>query len=97
MIWQHKMTPKSPDPQAQQQQKIMMIMTPVLALMLYGMPSGLMVYFLCSTLFGMAEQQFIRKRMDAAAAAVIGEQSAIPVDQKRQKPTPQRRKRHERK
>jgi len=96
MIVQQKMAPKPTDPQAQQQQKIMMIMPVVFAVMLYKMPSGLMLYFLCSSMFGVLEQRYIRNRLDLAAAA-SGPSSAVPVEQKRQKPAPQRRRKRLRK
>lgn len=96
MIMQQKMAPKSTDPQAQQQQKIMMFMPAVFAVMLYKMPSGLMLYFLCSSLFGVLEQRYIRKRLDMATAASVAA-SAVPVEQKRQKATPQRRRKRPRK
>ncbi len=102
MIVNHKMMgTKSQDPQTQQQQKIMMIMPVVFAFLLYGMPSGLMVYFLMSSIFGIVEQRFIRKRLDALAAETVTESPAVPVEpkreQKRQKPAPHRRKKRRRK
>ena len=98
MLIQQRMSPKSPDPQAQQTQKMMQIMPVVLVVMLYKMPSGLMLYFFSSTLFGIVEQQFVRKWLDAHDA----EQAAaapppVPVEQKRQKPAPHRRKKRRRK
>ncbi len=97
MILQQKMMPQSPDPQAQQQQKIMMIMPAIFAVMLYGMPSGLMVYFISSSAFGMGEQYLIRRRLDAAAAVASAQQKpTVPVEQKRQNRAPQRRKKRPR-
>ena len=85
MIVQQKMTPMSPDPQQRQQQKILMFMPVIFTLMLYHMPSGLMVYFLASSVFGVAEQWFILRRLNRAAAAADAEgKSAVPVDVKRE-------------
>ena len=96
MVVQQKLTPKSADPQAQQTQKMMVFMPVLFAVMLYGMPAGLMIYFFCSSLFGLLEQQFIRRRLQAAAAAVPAASTSIPVEPKRQKPAPQKRKKRRR-
>jgi len=96
MVVQQKLTPKSQDPQAQQTQKMMMFMPILFAFMLYGMPSGLMIYFFCSSLFGVAEQHLIRRRLAAAAAAVTTAPAPVPVEPKRQKSAPQKRKKRRR-
>ncbi len=98
MIVQHKLMPKSADPQAQQTQKMMMFMPILFAVMLYGMPSGLMIYFFCSSLFGLIEQQFIRRRLHAASAAELPfGPASVPVETKKQKRSPQKRKKRRRK
>ncbi|MBI2920209.1 MAG: membrane protein insertase YidC [Planctomycetes bacterium] len=53
--------PKSPDPQMAAQQKMFMIMPLVIGYMMYVTPSGLVLYWLISTAWGIAEQQFIKK------------------------------------
>ncbi len=53
--------PRSPDPQAQMQQKMMLWMPAVFGLMCYGLASGLSLYFLVNSLLGMAEQKLIKK------------------------------------
>ncbi|MEE9392399.1 MAG: membrane protein insertase YidC [Planctomycetota bacterium] len=53
--------PRSPDPQMQQQQKIMMLMPLVFGVMMYGYAAGLSVYWLSSSLFGIFEQRVIKK------------------------------------
>jgi YidC/Oxa1 family membrane protein insertase len=65
---QQKLTPTqtaaTTDPQVAQQQKIMMIMMPVLfPLMLYNSPSGLNLYIMASTFFGVIEQYVIKKHI----------------------------------
>jgi len=101
IINQKMMGTQSQNPQAQQQQKMMMIMPVVFAFLLYGMPSGLMVYFLMSSIFGIVEQRFIRRRLDALAADTATAGPVVPVEPKReqkpQKPAPQRRKKRRRK
>jgi len=64
MIFQQSMSPKSSDPQQAQQQKMMMWMMPVMFLFIfYSMPSGLTLYFVMSTGFGLIEQRFTKKRL----------------------------------
>ena len=55
------MAPRSPDPQMAAQQKMFMIMPLVIGWMMYMSPSGLVLYWLVSTAWGIAEQQFIKK------------------------------------
>ncbi len=95
MVVQQKLSPKSKDPQAQQQQKIMMFMPVFFAVMLYSMPAGLMMYFLCSSSFGLLEQQWIRRGMQQASEAEPAP-APVPVEPKRQKPAPQKRKKRRR-
>jgi len=65
---QQKLMPKqaaaSANPQVAQQQKMMMIMLPLLfPLMLYKAPSGLNLYIMASTFAGVIEQYAIRKHI----------------------------------
>ena len=63
MIWQQKMAPKSEDPQAQQQQKMMAWMPIIFVFIFYSMPSGLTLYIFTSTLLGMGEQKLIKRKL----------------------------------
>jgi len=54
-------TPRSPDPQMAQQQKMMMWMPIVFGFSCYGLASGLSLYFLSNSLLSMAEQKIIKK------------------------------------
>jgi membrane protein insertase Oxa1/YidC/SpoIIIJ len=73
VFWlQQKYTPKPPTmtPEQEQQQKIMQWMTLLFPVMLYGGPSGLNLYILASTSFGILESKIIRdhiKRDEEAA------------------------------
>ncbi|HHT9124481.1 MAG TPA: membrane protein insertase YidC [Candidatus Brocadiia bacterium] len=58
---QTRMTPKSPDPQQQAQQKMMAFMPIIFAFILYNMPSGLTLYWTTSTLLSIGEQFLIRR------------------------------------
>lgn len=53
--------PRSPDPQMQTQQKMMLAMPVVFGLMCYNLASGLSLYFMVNSLLGMAEQKIIKK------------------------------------
>jgi YidC/Oxa1 family membrane protein insertase len=54
-------TPRSPDPQMAQQQKMMMWMPIIFGLTCYGLASGLSLYFLTNSLLSMGEQKIIKK------------------------------------
>jgi YidC/Oxa1 family membrane protein insertase len=54
-------TPRSPDPQMAQQQKMMMWMPIIFGLTCYGLASGLSLYFLANSLLSMGEQKIIKK------------------------------------
>lgn len=56
--------PMSPDPQQQQQQKIMRFMPLIFALMFYNAPSGLTLYWTFSTLLGIIESKYTRHRIE---------------------------------
>jgi YidC/Oxa1 family membrane protein insertase len=82
---QQKLTPTqtaaTADPQVAQQQKIMMIMMPVLfPLMLYNSPSGLNLYIMASTFFGVIEQYVIRKHIKEKEQ--VEEQGLVAVTSK---------------
>jgi YidC/Oxa1 family membrane protein insertase len=79
MYLQQKMTPQAPaaGPQADQQRKMMNLMSVVFALMLYSLPSGLCLYISVSSFLGFFEQRYLKKKFAAAAeAAQSGEPSA---------------------
>jgi YidC/Oxa1 family membrane protein insertase len=63
IVWflQAYLTPRSPDPQMAQQQKMMMWMPIVIGLTCYGLASGLSLYFLTNALLSMAELKIIKR------------------------------------
>ena len=66
MIFQQKSQPRPEDPQQASQQKVTMyIMMIVIGYIFYNMPSGLVLYFLTSTLVGIAESRYIRRKLAA--------------------------------
>ena len=84
--------PKSPDPQQAQQQKMMLIMPIFFGFMLYGMASGLTLYWLTSTGLGIIEQKLIR--MQIRKMEQRGELPDVvvePVQKKSRRPKAKRR------
>jgi YidC/Oxa1 family membrane protein insertase len=65
-FWQTKMTPTSGDPT---QQKIMLFMPLMFTAMSLSFPSGLVVYWLVSTVFTIAQQQFTNYLIGSPAKA----------------------------
>jgi YidC/Oxa1 family membrane protein insertase len=63
-FWQTKMTPTTADPA---QQKIMMFMPLMFAAMSFSFPSGLVLYWLVSTLFTIGQQYFTNYLVGAPA------------------------------
>ena len=53
--------PRSPDPQMQQQQKMMLMMPVIFGLMCYNYAAGLSLYFFVNSLLAMVEQKIIKK------------------------------------
>jgi YidC/Oxa1 family membrane protein insertase len=94
---QQKLMPKqaaaSANPQVAQQQKMMMIMLPLLfPLMLYKAPSGLNLYIMASTFAGVIEQYVIRKHIrekeEAESKGLVAVTSKTGGKVKKKKPKP---------
>jgi len=94
---QQKLMPKqaaaSANPQVAQQQKMMMIMLPLLfPLMLYTAPSGLNLYIMASTFAGAIEQYVIRKHLrekeQAESKGLVAATSKTGAKVKKKKPKP---------
>lgn len=68
-IWQQKvMMPPPADEQAAVQQKVMKFMMIFMGLLFFKVPSGLCIYFIASSLWGMAERRFLPKAAPASGA-----------------------------
>jgi YidC/Oxa1 family membrane protein insertase len=83
----------SANPQVAQQQKMMMIMFPLLfPLMLYKAPSGVNLYIMSSVFAGVVEQYFIRKHIrekeEAESAGLVAATSKTGGKIKKKKPKP---------
>ena len=94
---QQKLMPRpeaaTTNPQVAQQQKMMMIMMPVMfPLILYKAPSGLNLYILASTCAGVVEQYFIRKHIrekdEAESKGLVSATSKTGGKVKKKKPKP---------
>lgn len=94
---QQKLMPKSAaastNPQLEQQQKMMMIMMPIMfPLMLYSRPSGLNLYIMASTFAGVFEQYVIRKHIrekeEAESQGLVAVTSKTGGKTKKKKPKP---------
>lgn len=92
---QQKLTPQqaAANPQVAQQQKMMMIMMPLLfPLMLYKAPSGVNLYIMASTFAGVIEQyvikKHIREREEAESEGLVAVTSKTGGKVKKKKPKP---------
>ena len=64
------MQPPPADEQMAQQQKMMKyMMIPMFAFMFYKMPAGLCLYFISTTLWGLAERKLLPKKKPASPTA----------------------------
>jgi YidC/Oxa1 family membrane protein insertase len=68
-LWQQKkMMPPPADEQAAMQQKVMKYMMIFMGIMFFKVPSGLCIYFIASTLWGIGERHFLPKAAQPGAA-----------------------------
>jgi len=95
MYLQQKLMPSqaAANPQAAQQQKMMMIMMPLfLPLVLYNGPSGVNLYIMSSTFAGVIEQHVIRKHIrekeEAESQGLVAATSKTGGKVKKKKPKP---------
>jgi len=73
-------------PEAQKQQKMMRVMMPVMMLLIfYKAPSGLTLYIMASTFFGVAEQFVIRKHIREKEATEAALETTVRVSGKGQR------------
>ena len=80
IVQQKMFMPPATDEQSAMQQKVMQYMMIFMGIMFYKVASGLCLYFIASSLWGLAERKFLPKT--AAAAAAVDEPSEGP-DKKR--------------
>jgi YidC/Oxa1 family membrane protein insertase len=78
-LWQQKMfMPPPADEQAALQQKIMQYMMIFMAVMFFKVASGLCIYFIASSLWGIAERKLLPKTIKPAAGAAPGAEEKKP-------------------
>jgi YidC/Oxa1 family membrane protein insertase len=65
---QQKLAPKPKDEQARQQQRMMGFMMVFIGFIFYSFSSGLLLYFLTSSIIGIIEQRIIRRELAAEKA-----------------------------
>ncbi len=78
MLLQQRLQPKPADPQAQQQQKMMRYMFFIFPFLLYNMPSGLILYFVFSSAFGILEQWLVRRGLEEGGEPAVA--GAVTID-----------------
>jgi YidC/Oxa1 family membrane protein insertase len=79
-LWQqHLFMPPAVDEQAQVQQQVMKYMMFFMALMFFKVPCGLCLYFIASSLWGIAERLLLPQTLPGAAAATAGNGRVIDV------------------
>ena len=81
MLYQSSRMPKPTDPNQELNYKMMKIMPVIFSVLFYMMPSGLVVYFVASSIFGLIESWYIKKRFcpDAPVAGAAGVVAAAGV------------------
>jgi YidC/Oxa1 family membrane protein insertase len=93
-VQQKLMTPPAMDDQAKMQQTMMKYMMILFCFMFYKVPAGLSLYFICSTLWGVAERKLLPKKKPAsgpsgsANGAVLGDKPT-PGPRGKFKPKPE--------
>ncbi|MEN6459734.1 MAG: membrane protein insertase YidC [Thermoguttaceae bacterium] len=79
MIWQQKMfMPPPADEQAAMQQKMMNFMMIFMGVMFFKVASGLCIYFIVSSLWGLGERRFLPKNPVAAGTGATAGSGVIP-------------------
>jgi YidC/Oxa1 family membrane protein insertase len=78
-ILQQKIQPPPADEKAAEQQKIMKFIFPVFGLLFYTMPSGLLIYWVASTLWGICEQKFVKNKLFPPEARAANTKASAAV------------------
>jgi YidC/Oxa1 family membrane protein insertase len=77
-IWQQKMfMPPATDDQTRMQQKMMKYMMILIAFMFYTVPAGLCIYFIASSLWGIAERKVLPKTIGGNQKKTSSEPSTL--------------------
>jgi YidC/Oxa1 family membrane protein insertase len=80
-LWQqHKMMPPPTDEQQALQQKMMKYMMIFMGVMFFKVASGLCIYFIASTLWGLGERRFMPKKDALLAENNSSPRAALPIN-----------------
>lgn len=83
VVQQKMFTPPAIDDQGRMQQKMMMYMSIFFGFLFYSMPSGLCVYFISSSLWGLAERKLVDWQKDEPKEPI---ETKEPADNAKDKP-----------
>ena len=73
LIHQKMFTPPATDDQQRMQQNVMQVMMVFMAVLFFKVASGLCLYFIASSLWGLAERLFLPKSQTASGDAAAGQ------------------------
>jgi YidC/Oxa1 family membrane protein insertase len=80
-LWQQKLfMPPAVDEQSQIQQQVMKYMMFFMALMFFKVPCGLCLYFIASSLWGIAERLYLPTAVPATAGAAVAPPTGRTID-----------------
>lgn len=71
-VLQQQLQPKPTDERMAEQQRVMKWIMPLFGFLFYTMPSGLMLYFITSSTWGIAEQKVIKSKLEAQEGPAAG-------------------------
>ena len=86
LVQQEIMMPPPTDDQTRMMRKMMKYMMLFMALLFFKIPSGLCVYFIVSTLWGLAERRFIPKPVQKVANETYDVKPTVPKEKERSSP-----------
>ena len=92
LVQQEIMMPPPTDEQSRMQRTMMKYMMIFMGFLFFKIPSGLCVYFIMSTLWGLAERQFIPKPMSKAENETGDIMPTPPKEKERDRKPPKRRR-----
>ncbi len=98
LFWLHQklFTPPPADEQQAMQQKMMGFMMILIGLMFYCVPSGLCLYFIASSLWGVAERKLLPRFTSGGTSGASASGSPVRTTRPRPRSSPRRRRQHQR-
>ncbi len=83
LIQQKVLMPKATDEQMQMTQNMMQIMTIVMGVMFFKVPSGLCIYFITSSLWSLVERKLVKRLTPAPNPTATTASEPLPIEDKR--------------